>query len=113
MGQWMANKYKLVHGTILLGEIIAPHHNMQCLRRSSSISTPKATLRTARVCSTCSKSAHRYNRYLELFWRLSKTVQIPDSIISDIVVEKLRSRECVTNGWVLHDFPLTDEQVSL
>lgn len=41
---------------------------------------------------------------------LKKKSKIPDSLILQVLKEKLGSLECVTKGWVLHGFPKTREQ---
>lgn len=41
---------------------------------------------------------------------LMKKSKIPDSLILQVLKEKLGSLECVTKGWVLHGFPKTREQ---
>ena len=35
---------------------------------------------------------------------------VPDSIVLDILKERLCQLDCVTRGWVLHGYPRTREQ---
>jgi len=41
---------------------------------------------------------------------LQKKTKIPDSLILQVLKEKLGSLECVSKGWVLHGFPKSREQ---
>ena len=36
---------------------------------------------------------------------------VPDSLVINLVKEKLASPECVSRGWLLDGFPRTGEQV--
>ena len=36
--------------------------------------------------------------------------KVPDSLILQLLKEKLGSLDCVSKGWILHGFPKTREQ---